>query len=693
MPRTSSANSPRVAPARGSTVYIGAMRFLSAALATGSSRWIFVTAIVIVSAGASVLGAPVALVGLAVTGVVAVSALWRDVQLLLHLMVLSVFVESLGLGPARVGRVLAVAAVVVVFGRIAFTSWRPRALSSTAALIPVVAFLSWAWASALWAEDTRAWLFAMGQLGLAGAYFLGFVLLVEDRAQVRSLLRTYVAGALFASVIAFIQAAGGDHRAVGLQGDPNIFSLYQVVALPAAAMLAATAPRGRRWFGYVMLPVLLASVFVTQSRGGLVIAAVVVYVLLLRGDLGPWLARRRRSAGVVGLVTFAAAATLVLTLDQRFSLTRIATDRASGRLDIWYVAFHEWQQHTLLGIGGGNFVSKSVELLTTVPGVELVRSHLLLTSGIEVHNIYLEQLVEYGLVGFVLFLVVLVMTGRNLRVAGRLTGDPALRSLPMMLVAFLGASFFLSVVNNKLLWMLIALGVLAYGGRFSDEPEPRQPILRPVLGAWPLTNTYRPAAAFVALVASASAVLAGFTSTVAPPQYSSTVEFVVGTSATPPVRAIQIATLVELATGPIVAQDLRDRAAPGLTAAQVQSRLAVTRPDGALTFSVAVDDRDETRSRRLASAFPEVFLARVRALPGPVATGELAPITPGLAVREWGDYVSTERQAQPLWTAAAIGLIAGAVLSGLVVAAPRRRRGSGLSHPYRRSADERLAGV
>lgn len=414
--------------------------------------------------GALLIGAlaavsvPAALGALVLAGAGVAAYLLKSPALILHLLVLSVFIESLGVGPLRIGRVLAIGAIVAIAARLVLSPWRPPTIPARAWL-PVALLMMWAWASGFWASSMGGWSFAMGQLGLAAAYFAAFALFVDSPVQVRLLLRTFVIGALVATVVGVSQWAAGA-RAVGYQGDANLYALYQVASIPAAVALARTASSAqRRWWLLALAPLAL-SVLASESRGGLLATLVVIGYIVIRGDASSTAGKGRRGLVIVlGLASLVVLAIAGTTLNARLDPEKISNDRASGRLDIWHVAWRTFQDDPLTGIGGGNFVGQSVRLLEREPGVELLKSHLLDGEGIEVHNVYLETLVEYGLPGFGFYTLVIATSARGLHVGTRRFGrSTALVALLPMLVAFVVGATFLSVVNSKLLWMLVGMG-------------------------------------------------------------------------------------------------------------------------------------------------------------------------------------------------------------------------------------------
>ncbi len=366
----------------------------------------------------------------------------------LYLLVLAPFGESLTVGGVTIGRLLGGLSVVVLLVLLLTGRLRvPR--PPVYAWLPAAAFALWIIASGLWSTDHAAWVFAVGQVGLAVLFFASFALLVRSPHHVTSLLRVYVAGAVFAACYGLAQAFTAV-RAEGLQGDANIYALYQVAALPAALALAGQSAGLRRlmWLA-AMLPI-TASVLFSQSRGAFLAFVATALVVALVNE-------RRRVLVPLAVVVAAALGLATTVFGDRYSVEGVAGDRASGRIDIWLVAWRAFLDAPWTGIGAGNFVPQSIDRLTTEPGVELIKSHLLTGQGIEVHNIYLEGLAERGVLGLGTLVVFLLATLYGLVVAARRHRSTVVSALAPMLVAFCVAAFFLSVSNSKLLWMLAGL--------------------------------------------------------------------------------------------------------------------------------------------------------------------------------------------------------------------------------------------
>lgn len=376
---------------------------------------------------------------------------------LLHLLVLTVFVEGVVVGPVSAGRVMVVVAVVVVLFTVAADP-DTTVVPHPAVGVPAALLFAWVLVSGTWAESEGAWLRSVYELGLALGFFVAYTVLIGSRDVVRRLLRTFLVGALVVAPLGIVQAVQGA-RAVGLQGDPNTYALYQLSAVPVAVFLAVRC-RGWARTGWLLAAALLvASVLAAQSRGAAVGLACVSLWLLWDGagtQAPP--ARRLKRVTVGGLATIGGYL-LASGWFPRFDMEAAIEGGGTGRWDIWRAALLAWQQRPWSGLGAGGFEAESGRLLSHTPGVA-VDPHSVIFDGIKVHNIYLEPLVDLGPVGLVTVVALLVGAAALLLRDRRLHPTDLVGASVPMLLGLLVATTFLSASTNKLLWALVGFAAV-----------------------------------------------------------------------------------------------------------------------------------------------------------------------------------------------------------------------------------------
>jgi O-antigen ligase len=464
----------------------------SARVPTGNSA-LLLTTLVVTAIAVGALSSSQPFVAVAVVlglGIVVLVA--ANVQLLPLFLVFTMFVESVALGPGfRIGRLAAVMALAVVMYYLLDRG--SAGLKPNALLLAIVAYGMWMLASVYWSSDSGLVFNTFFRYLLAFAYMLTFAVLVRSRQQLLAIFATLAFGALVFGILSFAgyaeTAATSDtvrlsESAKGLQGDHNFFAVYQVVALPAALVVAAVERRRPlALLYYAVVGVIVLSVVASLSRTGLLTLGVVVLATLVlparfffrrvaeKAWDAFWIAAAALLVGAVGASPFVERA---LTIFQEQGPSGL---RGSGRVDLWRAAAHGFRDHPWLGLGAGNFRAKSFELLQTTPGVDIVQQGEGLT-GRFVHNMYLGNLTELGVIGFTLFLAVLLLTARYLflafRRAGR-RGDRLLErtaaALLVTLVGFLLAGIFLSSELSKPLWIIIGLA-LALDVMTNRLPQP-----------------------------------------------------------------------------------------------------------------------------------------------------------------------------------------------------------------------------
>lgn len=435
--------------------------------------------------GAAAVGAlatiQVALAAAAVAAVaVAVVVAW-DVASLPYLLVFTMFVESLSLGPGlRVGRLAGGLALLVLFVTLLTRGrgglrWSPLLATALAYGLWMVSSIFWALSPSTVPAQTFSYL-------LSGAYMLTFAVLVRAPEQLHRIARTLAFGSAVFGLVAFAyfarhtaSAASANDvsgRAAGLQGDPNYFAVYQVVALPATLILAAYArDTWRRLVYYGIIGVIVLSVVSSLSRTGLLaMTAAVLLTMVLpwriffhrRGQKATYFVALLAAAAIAGV---AGSAQLVQRFQTILDPNAAGSYRGAGRQDLWRAALHGWRANNeLLGMGSGNFRFYSLDLLQATPGVDTTQNYV--RPNREVHNAYLENLVDLGIVGLTLFVSLLALTARSLvvtfrraRVAGDLVVQRFALGFLVSLTGYTVSGFFLSNQLAKVVWILVGLAL------------------------------------------------------------------------------------------------------------------------------------------------------------------------------------------------------------------------------------------
>jgi O-antigen ligase len=395
-----------------------------------------------------------------------------DARLLPILLTFTIFVESVAVGPGlRVGRIGAPIALALVA---AYLLTRGSAgLRVNALLVAVGLYGLWIFASLIWADYPSYSARIFFTYVLAVSYMLAFAVLVRRSGQLFQIAATLAVGAVVMGLLGvkqYVTDTGLDtYRAVGLQGDPNYYAVYQVIALPLVLVLAARDRPARRPVYYAVLAVIAVSVVASLSRTGLLTFGLIAVATLLI----PWrIFFRSRGSKRAYVIALALAAALAVGIGSSTLVSRASTifdssptgDRGSGRTDLWRAAMHAYREHPWIGLGAGNFEASSLQYLQTTPGVDTTRKYV--RSDRPVHNAYLEQLTDLGLPGLALFLTILFLTSRTLVVVvrrARVVGQRTIERFGIALLVSLGgfcfAGIFLSNQLLKPLWILIGLAL------------------------------------------------------------------------------------------------------------------------------------------------------------------------------------------------------------------------------------------
>jgi O-antigen ligase len=416
-----------------------------------------------------------------VAGVGVILFVLRDLPALTYILCSTVFVESVSLGHGlRVGRLagaLALLAIAIVLLTRGTGRLRAGWLLAVAGAYGFWIVASIEWASAPQMVPSEAFSFI-----LSASYTLALALLVRRRQHLIGLGNVLAIGAAIFGAVAFVHyvrhagatAAVNDlnSRSAGLQGDPNYFAVIQVIALPPTLVLAALERRHAvRVLYFAVIGIIVVSVVSSLSRTGLLALGAVVALTLI----APWrvfFSDPREKIWYLGSIlaggvaaSAVSSATLIARVRTIFDPNAQGSYRGAGREDLWRAALHGWRDsNQLIGMGAGNFRFHSLDLLQTTPGVDTTQNYV--RPDREVHNAYLENLTDLGVVGLTLFLVLLGVAGyylwRSYRRGGA-AGDSVIQRLSLAfavsLVGYAVSAFFLSNQLAKGLWILVGIAL------------------------------------------------------------------------------------------------------------------------------------------------------------------------------------------------------------------------------------------
>jgi putative inorganic carbon (hco3(-)) transporter len=243
-------------------------------------------------------------------------------------------------------------------------------------------------------------------------------------------------------------------RANGIFFDPNILGRYLVVAIVAVVAFAWLRPRATTFLAAApVIVVLCAGLAVSFSRSSCLMLMVGMAMLAARA----FGVRRTATVGVVVAVALGGAAVVASS-----TIRGVLTDSSKlenvseGRFDLIRGGLEIWRTAPLEGAGLGGFEKKFSESLTPT---EQRKIRVVIS-----HNTPVTELSELGLIGFALFLALVVATGRTIRQGSRrVTANDGWAAWVMLAIVagiFVHATLYAALFEDPFTWVLTA-GALA----------------------------------------------------------------------------------------------------------------------------------------------------------------------------------------------------------------------------------------
>lgn len=374
---------------------------------------------------------------------------WKKGFVFVEIVAFLIHFDGLGMGPIRLGRLVAAVALCVLAYKL-LSGWRPPAIPVRQWLF-VWLFSVIAVVSGLWAAKPGGWFFTMAMLLLGIAYFFVSGLMVENRDAIERFLRAYWVGGLFGTGPGILALFLGT-RSWGLGGDPNFFGLVQASLVPLTVYYRRNAPTVKmKWVYTVVLIYILAGAAGAGSRSGLIGGTVaIVATMVTRPGLNPV-----KRAGVgVGALFVGAFAFIVGYLANPANLQRGLNDRGAGRVDFWNITIELIKDNPIRGYGLGQIKSMVPPNLLLIPGSQWLHET---RPDISTHNTWLDVQADLGAFGLLAFLSIIVMALLAFAYPRWLETRELSTTLFVMMLPVITGSFFLPLLNNKLAWVLVGL--------------------------------------------------------------------------------------------------------------------------------------------------------------------------------------------------------------------------------------------
>jgi len=328
----------------------------------------------------------------------------------------------------------------------------------------MIAFVAWFWLTYLWALDREQHFPAAVMLTKYLVVFYMVYRLVDTPAKVRTFLLVHAAGCLYLGWLGLSADASGRLDGVGGPGidDSNTLGMQLATAVVTTAMLLLRATPAIWLLGAASIALSLNTIVLAGSRGAFLgLAAGGIALALLHPTIV-----RRKFILYAALGIFSIGAVASQQFWERMNTVKAAADSpdemdgsARSRL---MMAEAQLQMAQLYPFGSGHRGSEALSSLYLDP------QWLTKAGGRSSHNVFLTVLVEQGVPGVFLSLVLIAWTSRSLlriRRASNLAGDLELGllgaaiggALSVVLVSGVFADFSKCEVQ---IWMFALLAVL-----------------------------------------------------------------------------------------------------------------------------------------------------------------------------------------------------------------------------------------
>ncbi len=242
----------------------------------------------------------------------------------------------------------------------------------------------------------------------------------------------------------------GELRLGGLGFEPNALAVFANTLLPLVLASLAHVARRARWALVVILLLLISTVILTQSRGGMLVLGATLVGLVLR-------ARRARPYAVAVLIASVTVALLLppvywVRFESIAQFGGIVVDRSLQiRQHVLEGGWQMFLDHPWFGVGLGNFRANSPSFML---------------GGYVAHNTYVEALASLGVVGGLAYVAWLASgigmalgAAKRFRATGRRSDQSLAEAVAIALAVFAVSAVVLSLTFFGILFTFFGLAL------------------------------------------------------------------------------------------------------------------------------------------------------------------------------------------------------------------------------------------
>jgi O-antigen ligase len=292
--------------------------------------------------------------------------------------------------------------------------------------------------------------------------YLGIINIIDTDYKYDKLIGIWLIIFLFLSIIGALNKGIG---VGGFIGDENDLAMSTNMVLPFGVFAMFSASKKTSKFYYFILVCIFLSSILTYSRGG--------FVGLMATTIYCWIRTKRKIAfaaiiGVFAIFALNVAPSYywerVATISSEAQTTETQSGTGSQRVYSWKLGWHIFLENPIIGVGQGNYPWTVGEAEEDAGVLWKTRS----ISGRAAHSLYFTLLPELGLIGTLIFVMMIIYSLKDLKFIRKtsltskdnMSEEEAKKvyylalALEGSLVAFLTSSVFISTLYYPNFWIL-----------------------------------------------------------------------------------------------------------------------------------------------------------------------------------------------------------------------------------------------